>query len=189
VPRPTKQAVIDELVSAATKGKFTGDDRDGKAPRITPSNFDRESIRYGARAYRAGLAQLSLAELLRKRDERTRFDEEETERGRQAAARLLQAYRQKQADRGRRNKRQPEILEAARHYRGRVTGGRKMTAGDAWDAIKNSPFRTGRGWVVLVSGYKSERLKQEMRAMSLDRSQTKRPIVFSTWRQLYWPAS
>jgi hypothetical protein len=62
-----------------------------------------------------------------------------------------------------------------------------MTAAAAWDEIKKSPFKTSSGWIVLVSGPKSERLKQAMRAMSPDGTRVKHPIAFSTWRQLYWP--
>ena len=48
----------------ATKGLFTGDKRDGEAPPITRQNFHSVILRYGARALRARLSQLSHAELL-----------------------------------------------------------------------------------------------------------------------------
>jgi hypothetical protein len=63
VPRYTKQAVIDVIVSEAAK-IFTGDKRDGEAPPITLQNFSTEMFRYGARALRARLSRMPYEVLL-----------------------------------------------------------------------------------------------------------------------------
>jgi hypothetical protein len=191
VPRPTKQALIDAIVIKVTS--FTGDKRDGDVPPIKVENYHELIFQRSARAFRAHLSRMSYADLLREDEaaaayvawlkaykENALAQQERDDR---------EGERQKQAERGRRRDLQPELLEAAHDYRGRTIDGRKMNAGEAWDAIKKNPFTTGSGWIVLVSGPESHRLSQEMRAMLPNGTRIKRPIKFDHWRQRYWPAA
>jgi hypothetical protein len=186
--RCTRSEIIDAIVADAA-GLF-GDKRDGEAPPITRRNFHSEMLRYGARALRARLSQLSHAELLGEAADAAAFRAEldalyeeglqRLESGdREAAA---QARRQRQAELGRRRGLHPAILAAARHFQAHG-----KSAKQAWDAIKETPFRTGGGWVIVVSGPKSDRLSQAMRAMAP--RERDRPIKFNHWRQRYWPAA
>ena len=55
--------LIDLIIFKATGGLFTGDERDGDAPRITFQNFHSEKTRLGAQALRARLSRLSPTEV------------------------------------------------------------------------------------------------------------------------------
>jgi len=192
VPPYTKQEAIDAIVAEATTSQFTGDNRDGAAPPITLQNFYTESFRYGARALRARLCGLSDAEfwseyeaaaayLIAREKYKTEYLADHERYERETAA---QEFRQQQQERGRRRGLQPAILEAARHYRG---GG--MSAGEAWDAIKEHPFKTHDGETVEIQGRKGSRLEQTIRVVSRDGRQPKLAIRFGQWRQSYWPAA
>jgi hypothetical protein len=190
VPLSTKQEIIDVIVAEATR-LFTGDDRDGEAPPITLQNFYDESFRYGAKALRERLQRLSdaefwseveaaaahLAALEKYKNEIHAFYE------RQEREDAAQKLRQQQQERGRRHGLQPAIFKAARHYRGEG-----MNAGEAWDAIKEHPFRTDDGETVEIQGRKGSRLEQKMRVVSRDGRQPKSAIQFAQWRQRYWTA-
>ena len=189
--RYTRSKIIDVIVAEATHDLFAGDNRDGAAPPITLQNFhDGEALRHGAKALRARLSQLSRAELWDELEAGAahramldaRYEEglQHLKSGdREAAA---QALRQRQAELGRRRGLHPAILAAARHFQAHG-----KSAKQAWDAIKETSFRTGGGWVVVVSGPKSDRLSQEMRAMAP--RERDRPIKFNHWRQRYWRAA
>jgi hypothetical protein len=190
VPRLTKTALIDAIVNEVST--YTGDERDGAAPPITVRNFHEEMFRYGAKELRKRLSRMSLKEVLRERDDKAWFDKEMYERGEQLTAiqerddreAWAKAFRQQQAERGRRHGPQPEILEAARHYRARG-----HTAGEAWDLIKKEPFKSPSGATIRIDGPAHKRLSQTMRVISPDGKQLRCVIRFSNWRQLYWPAS
>jgi hypothetical protein len=191
---PTKQAIIDVLIGTATQGQFTGDKRDGEIPPITNENFFDEARRCGAEALRARLSRMSYAELLRERDEVARSDAELWKYGEQQIAMQeardreaeAQAFRRKQADRGRRNKLQFEILEVARYYRGRTIDGRKTTALKAWREIREHryPATTGTIVAIEVDG------KNETMCVRLPDGTKKRSgIQHATWLKHYWPAA
>lgn len=186
--RLTKKMMIDQIVADTTHGRFKGDKRDGEAPPITIQNFSLESGRYGAKALRARLSRLSFDELAA--EVLAAFDyvkaisqvgEYAEQIEREGVAREL---RQRQTELGRRPRLQPDILSAARHYRGQG-----MIAGEAWDALSKTPFATKDGNTVEIVGSKLARLEQRMRVTSRDGRQRKRPIGFSQWRQRYWPAA
>jgi hypothetical protein len=181
--RYTRSEVIDAIVAEA-QGLFKGHKRDGKAPAITVQNFTDEMFRYGARALRARLSQLSHAELLGEAAaavaHRAMLDSRYNEGlqllvsgDREAAA---QALRQRQAELARRPRLQPAILAAACHYRAHG-----KNAKQAWDAIKESPFKTG-GEVVLIE-------EETMRVQLPDGTQKRRGIEEAHWQKRYWPAA
>jgi len=62
--RLTKKQLIDYIVYQATRGRFFGDRRDGRAPPITLQNFTQEMFRCGAKALRARLSGLSYRQVL-----------------------------------------------------------------------------------------------------------------------------
>jgi hypothetical protein len=180
--RFTKVEIIDAIVAEATKGLFTGDKRDGEAPPITRQNFHPETFRYGARALRARLSQLSHAELLGEAADAAAFGSELDavyEEGlqllesgdREAAA---QANSQRQSQLALRPRLQPAMLAAARHYRALDVSARR-----AWCSIKRKPYRTG-GETVLIKGGK-------MWVRSPDGTQKRSGIKFEQWRKRYWP--
>jgi hypothetical protein len=177
--------LVDWIVAKATWGMFTGDERDGEAPPITIQNFTLETQRYGAKALRARLSELSSAELLTEaRAVRAHLKKKPGELS-QIAERFkrnedARAHRQRQGDLGRRHHLQPPILAAARHYRDQG-----MTTGEAWDAIRETPFKTVDGHTVEIEGDPSQRLKQKMRVRQAD-GQAKRAIGYAQWRQRYW---
>lgn len=188
--RYTKSEIIDAIVAEATHGLFTGDKRDGEAPPITRQNFpDGEALRYGARALRARLSQLSHAELLGEAAAAVAFRAEleaceneglqHLERyDREAAA---QAFRQRQAELGRRHGGlQPAMLAAARHYRAHG-----KNAKQAWGAIIQKPYLTG-GETVLV---KVSEKKETMLVQSPDGTQKRPGIKEPQWQKRYWPAA
>jgi hypothetical protein len=189
VLRPTKRAIIDAIVAEATQSAFTGDKRDGTAPAITLQNFHAESYRYGAKALRARLSRLSVVELSGEYENSAAFVAMLEEYKKDSLARLerddrenaTRAFRERQAELGRKHGLQPAILAAARHYR---AGGK--TAKEAWDAIRECPFRTDDGEIVEIEGRKLPRLKQTMCVILRDGRRPKRAIRFSHWRQKYW---
>ena len=203
--RFTKVEIIDAIVAEATKGLFTGDNRDGEAPPITRQNFHSETFRYGARALRARLSRLSHAELLREYFEGTQFDTALQEHGQRESALMehkdreaaAQARSRRQAELGSRPRRQAEhaaFLATARHHRGcRTTGGRKTTSREAWNAIKqasNTIKKKDRSAtkdvVVVIEGEgKSER----MYALSPDGTKIGPGIKLERWVKAYWRAA
>jgi hypothetical protein len=182
-----RRLIIDRTIAKATWGRFTGDDeRDGKTPPITAENFS--IYRYFAKGLRARWTRLSFAKLrVEARAVRAHFKKPSelaqlAERvAREKAAREL---RERQAELGRRSRLQPEILAAARYYRDQG-----MTTREAWDAIRETPFKTDDGHTVEIEGSASQRLKQRMRVRQADGRQQRRPIRFNQWRQVYWTAA
>jgi hypothetical protein len=183
---PTKKEIIDWIIAKATMGMFVGDKRDGEPPPITIKNFTLETQRYGAKAFRARLSQLSSAELLTETAEVRAYFEAQPSWLAQMAEQVKQeeaarAHHQRQVERGRRSRLQPAIHAAARHYRAQG-----MTAGEAWDALNETPFTTDDGHTVEIEGSKLPRLEQRMRARQADGRQQRRAISFEQWRKSYW---
>jgi hypothetical protein len=185
-----RRRLIDWIVAKATWGRYTGDKRDGKTPPITIENFNTESYRYAAKAYRARLSRLSSAELsVEARAVRTYLKKKPSELA-QLAERFkrdedARAHRQRQAEfakRPRLQAAQAAIVTAARHYRGQ-----RMTAAEAWDALYKIPFRTEDGYIVKIEGGK-QRLEQRLCVISPGGMQLKR-LGFSRWSQRYFPAA
>jgi len=180
----TKRAIIDAIVADATCRRFTGDKRDGDAPPITFENFLDEAFRHGAKALRARLSRLSRGELIAELSKGAACIEKQEEDLRETMAlaeRLRhEELRQRQADIARRPRLQGAILAAARHYRGR-----NKNAKEAWRAIKQNPYQTGRETVVIEGDKETEM----MYVRSLDGKQMRSPIKFAHWRQRYWPAA
>jgi hypothetical protein len=187
VQRPTKQAIIDDIVGKFTEMPFTGDQRDGDPPRITIENFGTEIFRYGARALRAQLSRLTTAELLRQQQALDAHIKRRAERYQEGLVywenrereEAAEAHRQRQAQRGSRPRLQQPIVSAARHYRAHG-----MNAKEAWDAVAKTPFPTDHGDTVEIVG--GPRVEQRMCVVTRDGRQPKRPIHFEQWRQRYW---
>src|SRR5262249_17253877 len=138
VAYPTKRAIVEAIVAEATKGLFTGDNRDGEPPSITLQNFTSEMFRYGAKALRARLSGLPRAELLRELEASAGYVETLQRYAEQALAQLdrddreadARASSQRQAELARRRGLQTALLAAARYYRNL-----SKTAKQAWLAI------------------------------------------------------
>jgi hypothetical protein len=194
VPRPNKKALLDAIIGAVTHGQFTGDERDGVAQRISPQNFWNEGVRLVARAYREQLSRLSHRGLVSNYQTVVATHAEAWRAFHEGEARLAQeerdakveAFRQQQAERGRRNTLQPEILEAARHYRDRSMGGRKMTAFKAWHAIKKRPYTATTGAIVAIA---VDGKNETMCVQLPDGTKKRLGIQFATWPKHYWPAA
>jgi len=150
----TKKGIVDRMIAAASNSLFTGDNRDGQAPPITPENFVLEQARYAARALRARLKKLSLDELtieLVRYAKYLRLNEEELQQIRLRSDRLederkRREHSEQQPERGRRHKLQPEILEAACHLRCD-----RRSAQQAWNYIRTNPFQAENGATVTVA--------------------------------------
>jgi len=95
---------------------------------------------------------------------------------------LAQEHRERQAERGRKHGLQPEILAAARHYRGCKIRGRKMQAVEAWNTIKKEPYQTSDSDTVMIAG-------DEMRVQSRAGTQKRSRIKIAQWQKRYWPAA
>jgi hypothetical protein len=149
---PTKKEIVDLIIAEATYGRFKGDKRDGETPPITIQNFTAEMARYAAKALRARLSRLSFLELateaLAALDSVEARQEQLSQIVEDAERIEREEGRRRQAERGRKRGLQPDILAAARHYRDKL-----MNAGEAWDAIKENPFKTNDG-VVEITGSK-----------------------------------
>jgi hypothetical protein len=190
--RPTKTDIVDAIIGEATRGQFTGDKRDGAPPPITLQNFLSETFRYGAKALRARLSRLTLAELLLELEASVVHVEmlQEHVKGwltqyeRDERAANVRARSERQSELAKRPHPQPAIVTAARHYRDLG-----MNAGEAWDVINKTPFATDAGNTVEIVGSKLPRLKQRMRVILRDGRQQKRSIGFDQWRQRYWSAA
>jgi hypothetical protein len=179
----TKKEMIDQLVTQAAFGQFKGDKRDGETPPITIQNFSLEMPRYAAKALRARLSRLSFAELFTEAIAAADY-KDQLSRTVELAERLnREEVRQRQAELGRRSRLQTAILAAARHYRDQG-----INAGEAWDAIRETPFNTDDGSTVEIEGGKL-RTEQKMRVMAPDGRQLKRSIKWDQWRQTYWKAA
>jgi hypothetical protein len=184
--RPTKQAIIDAIVTEATASLFAGDNRDSEAPPLTLQNFYPETLRYGAKALRARLSRLSHAELLNELQASAahvvslqQFAEESfagLERS-DREARVQELSRQ-QAERGRKHGLQPLILAAARYYRGLG-----KTAKQAWYDIGQAPFMENAATVAIDKG------SEKMHAWSQSKGQKRRGIGFKQWHSTYWSAA
>ena len=191
MPRPDKKTLIDAIVGAATQGEFSGDERDGVAELISPENFSYEALRRTARAYREQLSRLSYGVLVGNYETAAALDaaawrtfhEGEAHLGQEERDAKVEAFRRQQAERGRRHGLQPEIIQAACHLRARG-----LSAREAWDEIQKTPFTTTSNATVRIDEPKSQRLGQKIYVV-LPNGRAKRPIVFNTWRQRYWPAS
>jgi hypothetical protein len=153
-------------------------------------------FRYGAKALRARLSKLSFADLLteaiaaddylKARQEQSsqilklavRYEREETE----------VALSQRQAEFAKRPRVKAAIVDAivaaARHYRNQ-----QVNAGEAWDALCKTPFRTEDGYIVKIEGSELSRPEQRLCVISPDGTQPKRPIGFDQWRKRYWAAA
>ncbi len=190
--RPTKTDIVDAIIGEATKGQFTGDKRDGAPPPITLQNFVSETFRYGAKALRARLSRLTLADLLGELEvsvvhvetlqEHVKFWLAQYERDERDAD--MRARSERQSELAKRPRLQPDMVTAARHCRDQG-----MNAKEAWDAINKTPFVTDDGNTVEIEGSKPPRLKQRMRVILRDGRQQKRSIGFDQWRQRYWSAA
>jgi hypothetical protein len=186
---PTKKQLIDAMIAEATHGYFKGDKRDGETPPITVQNFFGEMSRHAARALRARLSRLSRVELFTEAFAAADYAKARQEQSSQIVEladgyereEAAQVLRQRQAELGRRPRLQSPILAAARHYRGHGA-----SAGEAWDALCKTPFKTEDGHTVKVEGPKLSRLEQRMRVISRDGRQQKRAISFEQWRKNYW---
>jgi hypothetical protein len=184
-----KRRLVDWIVAKATWGRFTGDERDGKAPPITVENFTVESYRYAAKSLRARLSRLSSAKLLAEaRAVRAHLKKKPSELA-QLAERAkrdedARAHRQRQAEFAKKPRVESAIVAAiigaARHYRNQ-----RMTADKAWVEIKKNPFHAENGYIVKIEGSKDE---QRMCVISPDGTQLRR-FGSSQWRQHYWPAA
>jgi hypothetical protein len=64
-----------------------------------------------------------------------------------------------------------------------------MNAGEAWEAIRETPFKADDRHTVEIEGSASQRLNQQMRVRQADGRQQKRAIRFNQWRQVYWTAA
>jgi hypothetical protein len=180
--RDTKKDIIHGIIAAAAQGRFTRDKRVRDLPPIALEDFQIELSQCGEKRLRARLSHLSRAELIGAMQEWAEQQSELMDRiDREATAR---AFSERQSERGRRDRLQPAILAAARHYRGRGAN-----AGEAWDAIKKSSFTTDDGETVEIEGSKDHRLKQTMRAVLPNRKHPRLPIRFAQWRQTYWTAA
>ena len=188
--RPTKRDIVDAMVGHATSGSFTGDKRDGAPPPITLRNFLSEMYRYGAKALRARLSRLTYAELLGELETSAVHVATLQDYVKNALAQLerderhadMRARSERQSERAKRPRLQPDMVTAARHCRDQG-----MNAKGAWDAINKTPFVTDDDNIVEIVG--SNRLKQRMRVKSPDGRQQKRSIGFNQWRQRYWSAA
>lgn len=146
--RPTKTDIIDAIIAEATKGQFTGDERDGAPPPISLRNFLSETFRYGAKALRARLSRLTLADLLNELEasvghvetlqEYVKFCLAQYERDERDAD--MRASSERQSEIAKRPRLQAAILAAARRCRDRG-----MSAREAWDALYKNPFETDDG--------------------------------------------
>jgi hypothetical protein len=191
--RPTETDIIDAIIAEATKGQFTGDERDGAPPPITLQNFSSETFRYGAKALRARLSRLTYAELV---DELvasvTHIDTlaeylkssfAELERNERDAN--IRARSERQSELAKRSRLQPAIVAAARHYRDQG-----LSAGEAWNAIRETPFKTDGGSTVEIKGDKRSNVEDdECFVRQPDGRQSKRSIKWDQWRQVYWKAA
>jgi hypothetical protein len=192
VERRQTKRLIDWIVRKVVFfGMFTGDNRDGKSPRITVENFSIEQGRYGARAYRAQLSRLSPTELWAEARTVAAYykappGELNKLAARQKREEAAQAHRERQAKLAKRPRLDPAvsaaIAAAARHYRTP-----RMTAARAWDALYNAPFKTGDGCIVRIEGPSGNRVKQQLRVIS-DGKQLGHAIRFRQWRK-YWTSA
>jgi hypothetical protein len=188
--RPTKTDIVDAIIGEATKGQFAGDKRDGAPPPITLQNFLSETFRYGAKALRARLSRLTYAELLGELETSAVHVATLQDYVKNALAQLerderhadMRARSERQSERAKRPRLQPDMVTAARHCRDQG-----MNTKEAWDAINKTPFVTDDANIVEIVG--SNRLKQRMRVKSPDGRQQKRSIGFNQWRQRYWSAA
>jgi hypothetical protein len=195
VKRRQTKRLIDWIVRKVVFfGMFTGDSRDGESPRITVENFSIEQSRYGARAYRAQLSRLSLTELWAEARTVAAYykappGELNKLAARQKREEAAEAHRERQAKLARRPRLDPPVVAAitaaARHYRTPGVTAAKMTAARAWDALRNTPFRTGDGYIVMIEGSRS-RPNQRMCVASGDEGRLKHSIGFERWRKRYW---
>jgi hypothetical protein len=184
-----RRLIIDRTIAKATWGTFTGDERDGKTPPITAENFSIEFYRYFAKGLRARWIRLSSAKLRAEaRVVRRAHFKNPSELAqlaelvaREKAAREL---RERQAELGRRSRLQPGILAAACYYRNQ-----RVNAGEAWDAVRKTPFTTDDGSTAEIKGDKRSRLEQRMLVRHADGRQQKRAISFGQWRKSYWKAA
>jgi hypothetical protein len=193
MPRSTKGALIDAIVSKVTH--FTGDKRDGDIPPITVQNFHELIVPRSARAYRARLSQMSCAELLGELSAADAFvagldaykEEKLAQLARDDSEAEDQAFRQDQADHGRRPRRQRELIEAAAHHRpSRTMSGRKMTPLIAWGRIKEHPYVATNGATVMIEG---EGKTERMLVRSPNGTQRREGILRVTWTKNYWRAA
>jgi hypothetical protein len=93
------------------------------------------------------------------------------------AAELQYEERKQQAERAKKPRLQPAILAAAQYYRGQ-----KKMAKEAWDLIKNKPFRTNTGETVKING-------GMMHVQLRIGTQRRRGIKEAQWQKRYWPAA
>jgi hypothetical protein len=97
------------------------------------------------------------------------------------ASELEYEERKQQAERAKKPRLQPGILEAAQHYRQR-----NYKARAAWYAIKGAPYLTRQAEVVQIEGQDNEILKQKLFVISSTRTRKRRGISWEQWRQRYW---
>jgi hypothetical protein len=188
IQRYTKKQIIDELIAEVTKGMFTGDNRDGDTPAITFENFTTEIYRYGAKALRARLSRLSHAKLWCELVAAAATIKGREEYFRQSLALLesndrenaTRAFRERQAEFGRKHGLQLAILAAARHYRGL-----NKNAKEAWRAIRQKPYRAGSETVAIAA----EEDQEIMCVRSQGGKQRRSGIKFEYWQSRYWPAA
>jgi hypothetical protein len=168
----TPRDIIDLVISRATHGSFTGDERDGEAPPITFQNFTTESFQLGARALRARLSRLPATDLADEAE--ATLDLHEVRRA-WISQKLARERRERQATGGRKHGLQPAILAAARHYRAQ-----NKSAKEAWRAILEKPYATGEDETVFIE-------REVMRVRSPDGTQKRRGIKFEQFQRRYWP--
>lgn len=177
--RLTKKDIVDLIVAEATNKLFTGDSRDGDTPPITIQNFNDEMMRHGARALRARLSRLSLADLVNEGVAAFKYGDARQERIQQYVAEAKRndrdAAAQRQAELARRPRLQSPILEAARHYRRSNFGAKR-----AWREIEKSPYVARTGEIVVVD---DDKLWVEAR----DGKRKRAGIKLAQWQKRYWP--